>query len=176
MEKNWTRGLIHLYTGDGKGKTTASVGLAVRALGAGLRVAFAQFMKGGVSSELGLLANCGARVMHIEGSKKFVFAMNEAGRAAYRAVQAMIFADAVAAAGDFDVLVLDEIVSAIRTGMVDLDAVVDFLKTKPEGLEVIMTGRDAPLEILGFTDYISFVKCEKHPYEQGVTARAGIEY
>lgn len=176
MKKNWTRGLVHLYTGDGKGKTTASIGLAIRALGAGLRVTFAQFMKGGESSELEVLTREGARLVRIDCSKKFVFAMNEPKRKSYSEVQSRIFTNAMILANDTDVLVLDEIISAIDTDMVDLDSVVDFLKSKPEGLEVIMTGRNAPREIIENTDYLSCVQCIRHPYEAGVVARTGIEY
>ncbi len=176
MKKDWALGLVHLYTGDGKGKTTAAVGLALRAVGAGLRVVFAQFMKGGKSSELELLARCGVRVVHREGSKKFVFAMNDGEKAAYREVQGRTFADASALAEDCDMLVFDEIISAVGMGMIDLEVLTDFLRTKPGGLEVVMTGRDAPREITDKANYISNITCVRHPYEAGVAARLGIEY
>ena len=176
MSKEWTRGLNHLYTGDGKGKTSAAVGLAIRAAGAGLQVVFAQFMKGGRSSELEMLSRLGVNMVHADASKKFVFAMNEEERKKYGEIQNRLFDEAAALADDCDVLVLDEAVSAVTTGMIALERVVDFLRAKPEGLEVILTGRDAPPAIADAMDYISYVKCERHPYAAGIAARKGIEF
>lgn len=176
MAKRLAQGLNHLYTGDGKGKTSAAVGLAVRALGAGLRVTFSQFMKGGRSGELAMLSRIGATVVHLDATEKFVFAMNAGERMDYGEIQNRIFTEAAARTGESDVLVLDEVISAITTGMIAPDRVVDCLRTKPEGLEVILTGRDAPPSILDLMDYISWVKCERHPYDKGVGAREGIEF
>lgn len=176
MCKEWKQGLVHVYTGDGKGKTTAAVGISVRAAGAGLRVVFVQFMKGCESSELAVLSRNGVRVIHYDCSRKFVFAMNERERDTYSAVQDEEFAEAVRLSNECDLLVLDEILSAVGTGMIDLEKVLAFLETKPEGLEVVLTGREPPREIVEKADYLSTILCQKHPYEKGVMARLGIEY
>lgn len=170
------KGLIHLYTGTGKGKTTASVGLAVRATGAGKKVVFAQLMKGRDTSELTGLRELGVQVLRQNGAKKFVFQMNDEEKAAYRKTQTLCFQEAVERAQDSDLLILDEVVSAVTTGMVAEKDLVDFLQHKPEGLEVVLTGRDAPESLRQLADYITNMQAEKHPYEQGVPARLGIEF
>jgi len=138
------KGLIHLYTGNGKGKTTASIGLAVRACGSGLRVIFAQFMKGTKTSEIYPLQKLEIQIIRQDASTKFVFQMNEPEKRQYSQVQEQTLLEAIADSNKCDVLILDEVVSAITTGMLGLGQLTAFLLNKPEKLEVIMTGRDAP--------------------------------
>lgn len=171
-----TPGLIHVYTGDGKGKTTAAVGLSVRAKGAGRRVLFAQFMKGGVSSELSMLTALGITVLHRPASRKFVYKMDDEEKRKFRDVQTQLLAEARGMAPEYDLLVMDEILSALTTGMVDLEAATAFLDGKPPALEVALTGRNPPQAILDRADYISEIQCRRHPYERGVGSRKGIEY
>lgn len=169
------KGLIHVYTGDGKGKTTASVGLAVRACGAGRRVAFVQFMKGTESSEIKPLRALGINVVKAGTVTKFVPYMTDEERAQCAQEQQAGFAAAEALAHDIDVLVLDEIISAVTTGMVPQDRVLHFLLTKPARLEVVLTGRDVPDAIKELADYFSDIRAVKHPFDKGVRARRGIE-
>ncbi|MDL2293877.1 cob(I)yrinic acid a,c-diamide adenosyltransferase [Ruminococcaceae bacterium OttesenSCG-928-D13] len=167
---------VHVYTGDGKGKTTASVGIAARAIGQGLRVGFFQFMKSGMSGELVSLAKLGVMVVAPQGSTKFVFQMDEAEKTEYAEKQQATLGRAIEQAGELDLLVLDEIVSAVTTGMIPSAQVEDFLKTRPEGLEVVMTGRDVPEQLIDLCDYVTEMKMHKHPYEKGIPARKGVEF
>lgn len=168
-------GLIHVYTGDGKGKTTASIGLAVRASGAGKRTAFVQFMKGVESSEIKQLRLLGITVLKAGTVTKFVPYMTAEERAQCAEEQLAGFETALRMAENHDVLVLDEIVSAVTTGMIPEKRLLDFLRAKPVGLEVVMTGRDVPEAVAELADYLSDVGAVKHPYEKGVPARKGIE-
>ncbi|NLA96392.1 MAG: cob(I)yrinic acid a,c-diamide adenosyltransferase [Clostridiaceae bacterium] len=171
-------GLVHLYCGDGKGKTTAATGIAVRAKGLGLNVLFVQFLKSGTSAELDSLRRLGIEIMSGQPTGKFVFQMNEQEKAATRDYHGRRLADAMARSREgIDLLILDEILGAIATGMVDEAAVTGFLKTKPTRLEVVLTGRDPSGELLTHADYVSEVVMRKHPFESsGTPARPGIEY
>lgn len=169
------KGLIHIYTGEGKGKTTASVGLAVRASGAGKKTAFVEFMKGTESSELKQLQALGITVIKAGTITKFVPWMTDEEKAHSAREQMEGFEAAVALAPSLDVLVLDEMISAVTTGMIPEARLLDFLHTKPEGLEVALTGRDVPPAIAECADYLSDIKAVKHPYDKGVPARKGIE-
>ena len=129
------RGLVHIYCGDGKGKTTASIGLSLRAAGAGLRVLYVQFFKDGSSSEFRLLEQAG--VTFLRPAKKFGFyrTLTPQQREEARAFYTEHFRTAAAMAGDFDLLVLDEAMSACRTGVVPEEEVLAFLQSRPERLE-----------------------------------------
>lgn len=172
-------GLIHLYTGDGKGKTTAAVGLAVRARARGLRVLFVQFLKDGQSAELEAMRQLGIRVFSGQPTSKFVFQMDEEEKKATRLANCRRFGEVrdLVFQGEADLLILDEILGAITTGMVDEGVVVDLMKTKPPKLELVLTGRDPSPVLVELSDYVSEVKMIKHPYETDQTpARPGIEY
>ncbi|MEG6571514.1 cob(I)yrinic acid a,c-diamide adenosyltransferase [[Clostridium] cellulosi] len=171
-----TRGLIHVYTGDGKGKTTAAVGLCVRAAGSGLRVLFAQFLKGRKTGEIAPLEKIGVDILRSEVVKKFIPDMTQEERAECRTAQKGIFEKARKSIPDYDLVVLDEVFGAIATGMVDKEEVIRLIREKPEGTELVMTGRDAPKEIIELADYVSEIGQIKHPYEKGINARKGIEY
>lgn len=169
------KGLIHIYTGDGKGKTTASVGLAVRAFGAGKKVAFVQFMKGMPSSEIQPLETLGITVLKAGTITKFVPHMTDAERAQCAEEQRSGFEAAVAMADSLDMLVLDEMISAVTTGMLPEALLLEFLRGKPAKLEVVLTGRDVPASIAELADYLSDIKAVRHPYDKGIPARKGIE-
>ena len=171
-----TPGRIHLYTGDGKGKTTASVGLCVRAAGAGLKVLFVQFMKGRATSEILSLEKIGVQVFRATKNTKFVSHMTEPERAACAGAQMANLEYAKSVATLYDLLVLDEITHAITLGMVPLEAVLAFLESRPTGLEVVLTGRDAPEVLCSVADYVSHIQAVKHPYAAGTPARKGIEF
>lgn len=174
-----TRGLIHCYTGDGKGKTSAAAGLAVRAAGSGMKVLFAQFLKDGSSSELRALERM-EEVSCVRMPERFGFfrSLDEEGKGRLgEATQAYFdLVTARASAEAFDLLVLDEFMAAYRLKLFDPEKARRFLREKPEALEVVLTGRDAPGEITELCDYVTELKKIKHPYDRGIAARRGIEY
>ena len=172
-------GLIHIYCGHGKGKTTAGIGLIVRAAGHGRRVLLVQFLKDGLSGELDSLRMLrDVRILAGQVTANFTFDMNSAEKAATLALHHGFFGQAVdlARQGQIDLLVLDEVIGAINTGTLTQDVVLDFLRTKPDDLEVVLTGRDPSPQLLELADYISDIQCVRHPYQRGITAREGIEY
>ena len=171
-----TTGRIHLYTGDGKGKTTAAVGLCVRAAGAGLKVLFVSFMKSRATGEIRPLETLGVQVFRATQSPKFVKEMTEEEKAECASAQMGNLDHAKQAAPQYDLLVLDEITHAITLGMVSVDMVLAFLKDKPDGLEVVLTGRNAPEALKNIANYVSDIQAVKHPYQKGAAARKGIEF
>ena len=171
-------GLIHLYHGDGKGKTTCAMGLALRCAAQGEQIVIAQFLKDGTSGECRMLAKLdNVAVLAAKPVGKFSFAMNEEEKETTR--QAL--ARTLRAAADFAereharMLVLDEVCGAISTGLLDEKMVLDILDHKPEELEVVLTGRDPSEELQARADYISEICKRRHPYDKGITAREGIE-
>ena len=174
-------GLVHAYTGDGKGKTTASVGLCVRAAGRGLRVLFCQFLKGRSSGELASLEKLGVTIMRMqdpEAQVKFTFQMTEEELNESRRQHAELLARAKAAAqaGEYDLVVLDESIVTVSIGLLEESALCDLIAHKSSGTELVMTGRGLPPALAERCDYISEIVMRKHPYEKGVQARRGIEY
>jgi cob(I)alamin adenosyltransferase len=175
------KGLIHIYTGDGKGKTTAAAGLAVRARGHGKNVVFAQFLKSGVSGELKPMEELG--IIIIRSSKKigFTFTLNADEKNLCRNEQQLVINNIKDilikdnAKDNIDVLILDEVLDALSTGMLNEDQLQDFIKTKPEQLEIILTGRPVPSWLIEKADYVSEIKKIKHPFDNGTKARKGIE-
>ena len=157
------QGLIHIYCGDGKGKTTAAVGLAVRAWGRGKRVVFTQFLKSKDSGD------CPDHI-------KFTFAMSPEEREQAQKDSYELLTMAFAQAKQADLLILDEFFGALATGMLDQEQALSYLKKKPEGLEVVLTGRDPAPAFLSIADYVSEVRKQKHPFDNGISARLGIEY
>lgn len=169
--------MLHIYCGEGKGKTTCSMGLAVRCAGHGNKVVVAQFMKGSNSGERTVLAALpNVTLLPVPETTKFVFAMNDEEKAEASARMTQSFSDAAALAGECDLLVLDELCSAISTGMIPLSNVLDFLDHCPEQLEVVITGRDPAPELQERADYITEMKKIKHPFDKGINARKGIEW
>ncbi len=170
-------GLIHIYCGDGKGKTTASAGLAVRARGRGLNVLLTQFLKSGTSGELEPLRSLGVEIISGSYSQKFVFMMNDEEKAETRRLCESQFHEATARSREgIDLLILDEVMGAIATGMLEEQEVIGFLQAKPPNLEVVLTGRDPSQALIDLADYVSEVVMRKHPYEtSGLIGRVGIE-
>ena len=167
-------GLLHLYYGDGKGKTTAAMGLALRAMGSGKRVVILQFLKGGKSGEVPLLEQLGAKVYRGKAGQKFVFQMNEAEKEATRQLQN---ANLTAAMADpADLLILDEAGSAWELDMVDKALLQKAVLERPAEQECVLTAHTAPQWMLDAADYATEMKCHRHPYQRGISARQGIEY
>ncbi len=169
---------IHIYCGDGKGKSTAVTGLAVRAAGSGKKVIFTQFMKDGTSSELKVLKTLpGVTVLTCEKRLGFVWNMNEEQKKEAAAAYQEVFdrATELAVKEDAFLLVMDEFMSCYNYGMLNHEKALSFLKNRPEGLEVALTGRDPAEELIELADYVSEVRKVKHPFDQGIHARKGIE-
>ena len=172
-------GLIHIYCGDGKGKTTAAVGLAVRYAGAGGSVLFYQFMKPETSSERPILSQI-PQITVLSGYtiSKFSFRMTAQEKADAAVGYQQQFAEIVQLVQQkkYGMLILDEIMSCISCGFLPLKTVLRFLQTKPPELEVVLTGRNPDAQLLELADYVSEICSRKHPYERGISARKGIEF
>ncbi len=171
---------LHVYTGDGKGKTTAAVGLALRSLGHGNAVMVAQFMKTGNSGELAALRRFeNAVVMTAEPVSGFTFRMDEAQKALTREQQTAFAQTVREAVGCMrpSLIVLDELGIALTTGMLDEGAARALLDQALESGETVVTGRQVPAWILDRADYVSRIAAEKHPYiSERLPARKGIEW
>lgn len=165
--------MLHLYWGNGKGKTTAAMGLALRALGHGRRVVIVQFLKDGTSGEIAPLRAAGAAVYACPNAK-FTWLMDEADKAAAREASARALGQALAE--PFDLLVLDEACAALKSSILDealLRRAVAFAKN---GREVVLTGRDPAPWLQEAADYSTEMRAHRHPYADGVAAREGVEY
>ncbi|MDD7347225.1 MAG: cob(I)yrinic acid a,c-diamide adenosyltransferase [Clostridiales bacterium] len=178
MRKKSDLGLVHIYCGDGKGKTTAAVGLTVRAQGFGLKVLFMQFLKDGNSSELNVLRKLdNVEVLGAKPIKKFTFQMSKEELEETKEMSAKQLKEAEEKVmnGDYNLLVFDEALGSIEAGVLDEQLILDFLKNKPEKLEVVITGRIPSDNMIEAADYVSRIEKVKHPYDQGIPARKGIE-
>ncbi len=170
-------GLIHIYCGDGKGKTTAAVGLAVRAAGAGKRVVFTQFFKNGNSSEVGMLKKLdNIQSIHCKTVPGRFKNMTEEQKAQARADYSQLLETVLTEAQTADLLVLDEAISACNNGTIREERIQQFLRTKQEGLEVVLTGRNPSAELLELADYVTEMQKRKHPFDKGIPARHGVEF
>lgn len=170
-------GLIHIYCGDGKGKTTAAIGLAIRAAGAGKKVIFAQFFKDGSSSEISVMqAADNIQTANCNTVRGFWRQMDDAQKAQASKDYTRFLLDLTELAKDAGLLVMDEIISACNHGAVPETVVLDFLRGKPEDLEVVLTGRNPSQALLDIADYVSEMRKIKHPYDRGIAAREGIEF
>ena len=178
LKKEAPKGLVHLYIGDGKGKTTAAVGLAVRMAGAGKKVLFFQFLKSGDSSEIASLCRLGIETGHTPKVGKFTWQMTPEELAHCKKGVQECFARVKEAAcdGTYGLVVLDEVLDAIGCGMLEDDWLQALLREKAPATEVVLTGRNPSQEVEELCDYISEIKCIRHPYQKGITARKGVEY
>lgn len=175
--------MIHLYTGEGKGKTTAAIGLCVRAAGRGFRVCFSQFMKGNDTGELYVMAEI-PRVEILRSEKNYGFysSMSENDKRELTAVHNRILDRLLemAESGDCDMVVLDEVTYPVKWGLLDrekLKALLALGSGKGSGgLEMVLTGRDAEGFMIDAADYITEMQCVRHPYDKGIAARRGIEF
>lgn len=170
------KGRIHLYTGNGKGKTSAAFGLSLRAAGAGKKIFFAQFVKGKIYSEIKAVEKfLPAITVKQYGLKCFIVDIPKAEdiEAAQKGLQEV---EAVMASGKYDIIVLDEITIALFYKLVPLEELLRILKNRPENTELILTGRYAPRELIAFSDLVTEMQEVKHYYHEGVKAREGIEF
>ncbi len=172
------QGLIHVYCGDGKGKTTAAIGLAVRAAGSGMRVVLLQFLKGRLVSELESLKLIpGITVIRNENDFGFYHTMSSQDKMDITAYHNENLRKALDMVKDnsCDLLILDEIMAAYKYQLVDCPVIDDLIINKKKELELVLTGRDPAPLFLEKADYISEIKKIKHPYDKNITARKGIE-
>ena len=175
--KRLERGLVQVYTGDGKGKTSAAFGLALRAIGRGLRVYVIQFIKGGFDyGELHIMHELPNFELKAFGRGKFITEMPPTDEDVKLAKEALELAKEVVNSDEYDVVILDEVNVAINLKLVDVNEVVDLIRGKPEHVELVLTGRNALPEIIEVADLVTEMKEIKHPYTKGIPPRKGIEY
>lgn len=195
MKPTLETGLIQVYTGNSKGKTTASFGLAMRAIGHGFKVFIIQFMKGNdYYGELKTLERLypdiqlrqfGRNCINPEAKGQgrcrscghcFIHKGEGTDRDRAIANEALLFSKEIVNSGDYDVVILDELNNALRFGLLEIKPVLDFLKEKPEKVEIVITGRGAPAEMIEVADLVTEMTQVKHPIQKGIRARKGIEY
>jgi cob(I)alamin adenosyltransferase len=171
-------GKIQVFTGEGKGKTTAALGLAWRAIGRGLKVFMVQFMKAPDTSGEHFAAKAFAPMMTIKpmGRKGFIVGRGCDPLDAVMAELALEEARNAMLGGEYDVIILDEINVAVNFGIVDVKNVLELLEAKPKKVEMVLTGRYAHPEVITHADVVLEMKKIKHHYDNGVAAREGIEY
>lgn len=169
--------MIHIYFGQGKGKTTAAVGLATRAAGSGLKVLFVQFFKDGSSGEVKSLQKLeNVTLLYPDTYNGRYATMNDDQKAVTKKSYTEALKKAIDKAKDFDLIVLDEAVSVYTHGFMDREDLISFLKENGEKKEIVLTGRDPARELLELADYATEMKKHRHPFDRGVEAREGIEY
>ena len=171
--------MIHIYCGDGKGKTTAAAGLTVRAAGSGMRVLFVQFLKTEFSGERQILSSLvGVTLTTCPLELKFTYDMNEQEKQQTAVMFRQLFDSSAATAlsDRYDMVVFDEIFDVINEGMLSESEVFEFTANAPKSLEIVMTGHNPPQRFLDAADYVTECKKIKHPFDKGVTARKGIEF
>ncbi|MGB9881983.1 MAG: cob(I)yrinic acid a,c-diamide adenosyltransferase [Methanomassiliicoccales archaeon] len=170
-------GLVILYTGDGKGKTTAAFGLAMRAAGHGKRICIIQFMKRcGECGEVKAVKKFDTITLRQFGTGMFVVKGKHKKEDTEEAARGMVFASEALTSGLYDLVILDEICIAVDFGLIDVDDVLELLKKRNPGVDVVLTGRNAPEALIDVADLVTEMKAVKHPYDDGMGAREGIEY
>ena len=172
-----TRGLIHVYTGDGKGKTTAALGLALRAAGHGWRTYIGQFMKGQNYGEL-KAAHMLDGLLTIEqfGRPTFIHVGEATPKDVHLAREGLAAARQAMLSGEYQIVVLDEVNVALYFQLLTAQDVLAVIDEKPKDVELVLTGRRVPEEILACADYVTEMQERKHPYQKGIQARKGIEF
>ncbi len=169
--------MIHIYFGEGKGKTTAATGLAARAAGSGMKVLFVQFFKDGSSGEVKSLKALENITFFYPDTYNGRYAtMTDDQREVTKRSYTEAMKKAIGMAKDFDLIVLDEAVSVFSYGFIDRDELLSFLKDNREAKEIVLTGRDPARQLLELADYATEMKKHRHPFDRGIAAREGIEY
>jgi cob(I)alamin adenosyltransferase len=170
------KGYIHVYTGPGKGKTTAALGLGLRAAGAGFKVHMIQFMKGRRYSELNSIEKLSDFTVSQHGRDEFVNKDKPEQIDIDLAKEGFAYAKKLIKSGKYDMIILDEINVAIDYNLIDINDLIKIIENKPDALELVLTGRYAHPEIQRVADYVTEMLEIKHPYQQGVEARKGVDF
>ena len=171
------KGMVQVYTGNGKGKSSAAFGLALRAIGRGLKVYIIQFIKGGFDyGELYIVDKLPNLKLKAFGRGKFVTEKPPGKVDVELAEEALALAEEVVKSGEYDIVILDEINVALNLKLIKIEKVLELIKNKPKHVELILTGRYAPNEIIEAADLVTEMKEVKHPFNKGYQARKGIEY
>ena len=170
------KGYIHVYTGPGKGKTTAAIGLGIRAAGAGMKIHMVQFMKGRRYSEIDTIEKIKNFTITQHGRDEFVSKEKPEQVDIDLAQEGFKYSKEIVNNGKYDMIILDEINVAVDYNLISLKEITKLIEEKPEKLELILTGRYAHPEIVRYADLVTEMLEIKHPYQQGVEARKGIDF
>ena len=171
-----SKGYIHVYTGPGKGKTTAALGLGLRACGANYKVHMIQFMKGRRYNEINSIDKLDNFSISQHGRDEFVSKENPEKIDIELAQEGFSHARDVISNNKYDMVILDELNVAVDFNLISLDNVIEMIENKPEKLELVLTGRDAHPEIIRYADVVTEMLEIKHPYQKGELARKGIDF
>ncbi|MFR9524109.1 MAG: cob(I)yrinic acid a,c-diamide adenosyltransferase [Rikenellaceae bacterium] len=172
-------GLVHIYTGEGKGKTTSAIGLATRALGGGFRVCYTSFHKRPERygyTEMDALRGMGATVLNFAKGHPKLDRTIDPEVTKRESVEAIEEIKRLIEEQEFDMLIMDEILISVRDNYIEEHVLVDFIERKPKHLELVLTGRGATPCVMELADYVSYIEKVKHPFDQGVASRKGVEY
>ncbi|MBS7615662.1 cob(I)yrinic acid a,c-diamide adenosyltransferase [Candidatus Bathyarchaeota archaeon] len=171
------KGLVQVYTGDGKGKTSAAFGMALRAIGRGMKVYIIQFIKGGFDyGELYIVDKLPNLKLKAFGRGTFVTQQPPSEEDVKLAEEAFRLAKETVENGEYDMVILDEVNVAINLKLISLEKVLELIKNKPKHVELVLTGRYAPKELIEAADLVTEMREIKHPFRKGCQARKGIEY
>ena len=171
--------MLHIYYGNGKGKTTAAIGLTIRAIGSGMKAAFFQFLKNGSSSEISVLNGLeNVTVICCEKCNKFTFAMNdmEKNEVTVRHTKMLMQAVEMLDSEQVQLIVLDEFIDAYNKKLIDIELADKFIEGIAFKGEVVLTGRNPSDKLKKYADYLTEMSAVKHPFDNGITARKGIEF
>lgn len=172
-------GMLHIYYGDGKGKTTAAIGLAIRAAGSGMHVDFVQFLKGGETSELAILKQIPEiSVFRCDRNYGFTFQMSDKDKEQITHNHNRLLSQSMDRMfeGKSRLLILDEFFAAYNCRLMDKNLANRLVFCRPDSMEMVLTGRDPEQKFLDAADYVSEIHSIRHPYQKGIAARPGIEY
>ncbi len=168
------KGLVHIYTGDGKGKTTASFGLAMRCAGYGKSIKIFQFLKGIPSGEVTSCNILGISISRVSSSDKFYFQMNHQEKEIAKNESITALKDIYK--HNWDMIILDEVLGLIENDIITEGYLIDIINAKPKNTELVITGRNMPQSLTKYADYISEIKEIKHPFQNNIPARKSIDF
>lgn len=167
--------MIHIYYGDGKGKTTAACGLAVRSIGQGQKVLISQFLKNANSGEIATFKKLGVQLLHTDYPVTFTWKMNEEQLEKTKLAMQNLLDKVIEQSKNADLVIMDEVLYVYMYDMIDRNKLLDFLKSAKQ--EIVLTGRVKPDEkLLELADYVSEIKKIKHPFDKGILQRRGVEF
>jgi cob(I)alamin adenosyltransferase len=176
-KERFEEGLVQVYTGDGKGKSTAAFGLALRAMGRGLKVKIVQFLKGDTRyGEMIALKEFPAIEVVQFGSPEFVNPLQPREEDRQMAREALEHGREAMLSGRFQLVIMDEIHVAAKLGLITVEDILALIKERPKRVELVLTGRDADPQVIEASDLVTEMTLVKHPYQKGITARYGIEF